>query len=261
MRHVSFSPVLRRAAGLVESAALFLAVIALEGPGWCASGVPPAPRSVFGSTYTVDKAVLWLAALFSLASMVGSLLLYLNVRRRRTLESSLRQTEAKFRQVFNSVDDAIFIHAPDGTLLEVNRAACERLGKTRDEMLRLTVADLVAAEVRGELSGRIARICRDRAALFESLHLTRGEQFLPVEVSGRLVDYQGAPAVLCVARDITRRKLDEEEMHLQAELLEREIAEHQRVEEALRVERNNLLIVPDRSVELAFEQKLLRTIK
>ncbi len=55
---------------------------------------------------------------------------------RRVAEQALRESENKLRDIFNSVNDAIFIHDMEGHFLEVNDVVCTRLGYSRDELLR-----------------------------------------------------------------------------------------------------------------------------
>ncbi|WP_459924580.1 PAS domain S-box protein, partial [Desulfatiferula olefinivorans] len=45
----------------------------------------------------------------------------------------------------------------------------------------------------------------------ETLHRTKGGKYFPVEICSSLVTYQGKPAILSIARDITERKHGEEE--------------------------------------------------
>jgi PAS domain S-box-containing protein len=56
---------------------------------------------------------------------------------------ALRQSEERFRTIFDSVNDLIFVRDVEtGALVEVNQRACEMLGYTRDELLKLNLGDL-----------------------------------------------------------------------------------------------------------------------
>src|SRR5271157_1839024 len=68
-------------------------------------------------------------------------------RQQRETEQRLKASEKRYRILFNSTEDAIFVHeiTPDGMLgsfLEVNDVACRRLGYTREEILQLSVEDI-----------------------------------------------------------------------------------------------------------------------
>ena len=56
---------------------------------------------------------------------------------RKQAEDAVRESEEKFRTLFNNASDAIFIHDLEGRFFEVNQAACERLGYTREELLQM----------------------------------------------------------------------------------------------------------------------------
>jgi PAS domain S-box-containing protein len=62
-------------------------------------------------------------------------------------EESLQKSEERFRQLFNNASDAILLHEiredrTPGKFLEVNDAACKKLGYTREELLALEVSDI-----------------------------------------------------------------------------------------------------------------------
>ena len=158
------------------------------------------------SSYAVNKAVFWGVTTFTAAIIAGLLVLYLNMQRRKRLEEALRMTEAKFRQLFNSAGDAIYIHDLQSRILEVNQAACELMGYSRDQFLGLTLEQVNAAEQIPGGHQPIEMLKQHGSALYESLHRTCLGDFIPVEVSARAIDYEDTPAILSVVRDISQRK-------------------------------------------------------
>jgi len=129
---------------------------------------------------------------------------------------SLHASEKKFRTLFENTNDAILIYALDGQLLEVNRATCERLGYSREELLALPLSQLVAPPFSSLVKDRIELLKKDGTAIFESAHHKKDGSILPIEQSCSLIDYDTQTAILCVARDISERKrLDEERLRSQ----------------------------------------------
>lgn len=125
-------------------------------------------------------------------------------------EGSLRSAEDTYRTIFDSVNDAIFIHDLDtGQILDVNPRMCELYGFTREEARRLSVADISAAD-EGYDNQRAARLVRLAAEghpqVFEwrSRHAS-GRKFW-VEVNLRRAELDGTDRVLAVVRDINERK-------------------------------------------------------
>jgi two-component system, cell cycle sensor histidine kinase and response regulator CckA len=63
---------------------------------------------------------------------------------RRRAEQALRESEARFRGLFEHAADAIFLLEPGGRIVDANRRACESVGYTREELKALNIADLDA---------------------------------------------------------------------------------------------------------------------
>ncbi|HSR35811.1 MAG TPA: PAS domain S-box protein, partial [Desulfurivibrionaceae bacterium] len=131
----------------------------------------------------------------------------------------LASSEAKFRTVFDSTNDAILIYSLDGVLLEVNELACLRLGYAREELIGRNAALIIAPPYAAMLPERIALLRAAGHALFETAHLRKDGTAIPIELSCRLMEFNGQPALLGVARDISERKKTEEE-RLRAQKLE-----------------------------------------
>jgi two-component system, sensor histidine kinase and response regulator len=137
--------------------------------------------------------------------------------RMREIALSLKESEERFRVLFNSGNDAVFVHGllPDpaatGSFVEVNDVACERLGYTRGELLRLGPADIDEGGSEPD-AARVLREVRERGTvLFERVHVAKDGRRIPVEVNAHLFELKGRPAVLSIARDITERKRAEAE--------------------------------------------------
>ena len=60
--------------------------------------------------------------------------------------------------LLDALDDAIFLHDLSGRLVEVNAAACQRLGYSRDELLARTLAEIVRREYAEGIPSRIEEI-------------------------------------------------------------------------------------------------------
>ncbi len=130
---------------------------------------------------------------------------------RRQAERVARESEARYRTLFETLDDFIFLYpmAGEGALanfLEVNEVACQRLGYSRQELLRLSLPDLLAPEDKAALLHERAILLRDRRQVFEKWVVARSEERIPVEFRACLFDSGGQPLVLAVARDISERK-------------------------------------------------------
>jgi PAS domain S-box-containing protein len=132
--------------------------------------------------------------------------------RQLEMQRNLVKSEGKFRALFENSNDAAYIIDPEGTILEVNQAACEQFGWSQEELLQTKVPDLLSAERAINFSNRISEIQEKGRLIFETVHLRKDGSLFPAEVSIRTFDYLGKTALLGTFRDISERKLAEEKV-------------------------------------------------
>ncbi len=146
-----------------------------------------------------------------------------SVRKRE--EETLRKNEDKHRILFESINDAVFVHDLDeeglpGRFLQVNDVACHRLGYTREELLTLTPRDITVPEEYERIAGKRIGLASQRNILVETIHLTKDGRKIPVESNIRQFQYLDRQAALSISRDLTERKQAEHREKLAREVLE-----------------------------------------
>ncbi len=124
----------------------------------------------------------------------------------------IKNSEKKFRTFFDNANDAIIVFELKGTLLEANQVAIDWLGYCRAEILNLQVQDLISAEFLPELATHIKEITSTGKQIFESAQKDKEGKTVPVELSCTFFEFNGTPAILAVARDISERKMMEQEL-------------------------------------------------
>jgi PAS domain S-box-containing protein len=135
-----------------------------------------------------------------------------DVSERAQAELVLRESEEKYRALLNNQNDAIYLHKAVtdnfSTLIEVNEAVVERYGYSREELLKMSIEDLVAPAVLKK-----QREERHFSAVLDSGHQTYGSELvtrqgdhIPVEISTTVVELQGEMYFLSIARDMTERQ-------------------------------------------------------
>jgi two-component system sensor histidine kinase/response regulator len=152
-----------------------------------------------------------------------------DITERKDFESRLQESEERFRALFESSRDAIYLH--DGpTIIDCNPAALTLLGATdRSEIIGKTPALRSAPDINDSRDGSERAGERIQAALagipqqFEwpARRIDGSEVTLEVQLSR--VDIGGRPYVQAIARDITERKLAEKELAAYREDLEKQI--------------------------------------
>jgi PAS domain S-box-containing protein len=136
--------------------------------------------------------------------------IHTDITERKRAEEAIRESEDRFRTLFNSATDAVFIHDFEGQMQEVNRLACDRLGYSRDELLQMKPKDFNAPEEASRIPERLKELQNKGYIRFESTHVNRNGKLIPVEIISRTISYKGKGMAISAARDITERKQAEE---------------------------------------------------
>lgn len=145
----------------------------------------------------------------------------------KTTEETLRESEAKYRQLFDIESDALFlIDSQSGKLLEANLAAVSLYGYSRDELLNMRHVDLSAEP---EETEKATVEAGSIGTVFIPLRYHRkkdGTKF-PVEINSASLLWKGRPAIMPAIRDISERMKAEAAIHRNASVqtILREITE------------------------------------
>ena len=123
---------------------------------------------------------------------------------RRNAEEFMRLSEAKYRNLFETVLDGIFISDDTGRILEVNNGACRMLGYTREE---LTVRNLSDITPKPETLDFLRKeLMAGRMGPHEVDNVRKDGAVIPVDLMVSAIIYEGRYAFLGLAHDITERK-------------------------------------------------------
>jgi len=126
--------------------------------------------------------------------------------------TSRKQTETAlklFRTLIERSNDQIFVIDPhSGRFLDANQSGWRSLGYTSDELMALTIWDVVPGLSRAQFEADREKMNRSGHALIESLHRRKDGSTYPVEVSLSPVQVD-REYVMAMVHDITERKLAE----------------------------------------------------
>ncbi|MGZ7067466.1 MAG: PAS domain S-box protein [Methanobacterium sp.] len=130
--------------------------------------------------------------------------------------SSLSESEEKFRELFNKANDVITLgeitkDRMPGKFIEVNEAAIQKLGYSKDELLNMTPLDIIQKEI-DEAPENASKILEDGKSKFEAVHVAKDGSKIPVEVNTHLFNLKGKDVILGISHDISERKKAEEEI-------------------------------------------------
>jgi len=142
-----------------------------------------------------------------------------DVTDRKAAERASARNEQRYRMLFETVTDGIFLLGHDGHLIEVNDGACRMLGYTREELLSLRLEDIAPEEKREHVQEINRTVAEQGHSIFEAWHRRKDGTTYPVEVAARLTELDGVPVFMGVARDISARvRAEVEKQRLQEQL-------------------------------------------
>ena len=149
---------------------------------------------------------------------------------RKRAEETLRESETRFRTFVDHATDAFFmVEREEGTIIDVNRRACENLGYTREELIGKPVFQLdVGLDPEWFDRNVRPRIDAGESVTFETRHRRKDGTVFPVEIRVRTFQRSEGRVLLSLALDITERKRTEEERERLREV-ETELAHINRV--------------------------------
>ena len=136
----------------------------------------------------------------------------------QTAAEALRESESRFRSIFDNVSDAIFVHDVDsGRIIDVNRRMCKMYGFASRDAAIAAGFDQISAGVPpysdAEARAHLRKAIEAGPQTFEwHARNTRGELFW-VEVGLRLSHIGEEARLLSVVRDISERKRSEERIN------------------------------------------------
>ncbi len=131
-----------------------------------------------------------------------------DITERRQQESELRRSEGRFRGLVEGCPDAILVHR-EGRVVQANRQLAEMVGLAEGELPGMLVLQLVAPEDRAFFSDDVRRLSRGEAAAAPAreVRLSRRDgSTVTAELSSLRLHFDGAPAIMVVARDVSARK-------------------------------------------------------
>ncbi|MBN1651118.1 MAG: PAS domain S-box protein, partial [Bacteroidales bacterium] len=148
-------------------------------------------------------------------SIVGSLT---DITDRKNAEEKLKQSEKRFKRLFNDLGDAVFVTSIKedtmGDILEVNPAAVRQTGYAREELLNMNIIRDISIRGSGEIDTSDWNEKLKAGITVTAVEKKRrkdGTEYW-TEVLVTPIDFSGEQASLSINHDITSRKIAEDEL-------------------------------------------------
>lgn len=129
------------------------------------------------------------------------------------MERELRESEENYSLLVETAKEGVFI-IKDGVYQYANRAMTDIVGYSVEELVGMNILDTVAPDYRPMIAEKYKLRMGGRhvASTYEFQALCKRGQTKDVELSAGLIQYKGEPAFMGIVRDITERKMVEEEL-------------------------------------------------
>ncbi len=137
-------------------------------------------------------------------------------------KEKLKESETKYRTLFNTSTSGIFLETLEGKIIDCNDTACNMLGYSKNELLKMSAYDLVSKEDLNELklnlNDDLSKL--EKGFLCECRNITKEGIYIPVQSLTRNIIISGKKYLLVYVTDITLRKKAMEELKNQKQQLD-----------------------------------------
>lgn len=129
--------------------------------------------------------------------------------------SALRESEERYRELFENTTDLIQLVAPDGQLLYVNRAWRETFGYSKEEIADLTIFQLISPSCQDHCESVFQEVISEpKINYIDTIFTSKDGRNVSIEGNAICKFVDGKPLrTQCIFRDVTQKKRMEAELH------------------------------------------------
>lgn len=143
----------------------------------------------------------------------AGMVMWQDITERKLAHDAIKESEARYRQLFENANDIIYLHDLNGKYISINQAAERIFGYTRQEALAMNMKDITAPEYLEMVKEKFKQKLNGEAdqTVYEIECLKKDGTRATLEVNSSVIKKDDVPiAVQGIARDITDRKTAEE---------------------------------------------------
>jgi PAS domain S-box-containing protein len=167
----------------------------------------------------IDEKICWFSAklspMFTDKKYTGSIAVIRDITERKKAEGALKESEERFRNIFENANDGMVYLNESGKIIDVNRKAVEMFGGSKEELLEKHFMNLgiFSPTDMPVLMNNFTKILSGKKSTINIVMKNKKGQEISLECSYSLLKANDKPiTVLVITRDITGRKKAEEEL-------------------------------------------------
>jgi PAS domain S-box-containing protein len=153
--------------------------------------------------------------------VIGTMLTSRDITERKKIEQALKESEEKYRKLFEEAMDAIFVaDAETGILIDCNNAATTLTGRTKLEIIGKHQRFLHPDGNGGNFSESFEQHLGDKEGqIIETQIIQKNDEIRDVAIKANLIEVNGKRMLQGIFRDVTERKERARKAQFQARLL------------------------------------------
>ncbi|MGA2062039.1 MAG: PAS domain S-box protein [Thermoguttaceae bacterium] len=143
-----------------------------------------------------------------------------DITKRKQMEEALRDSEQRYRTLLENAPDGFIFHDVNGKIFDVNRRICELLGYSREELIneRVFVFE-VGIKPESLLEHTWVMPEAEFPTTVFGVHRRKDGSTYPAEIHLNWIRIDGQRMIMAMVRDITQRKMAEDALREQTQLL------------------------------------------
>jgi PAS domain S-box-containing protein len=159
-----------------------------------------------------NGSLFWVEVNLYRASIAGTdriLAFFHDIEDRKKAEEKVKSSELEYRALIEQATDGIFISDEKGKYIDANQSACQMLGYSREELLSMTVQDVLVPGEAERNPPKFNELLSGKAILSRRNLQRKNGSVMPVEINAKMLSNG---KMLGMVRDITERKVAEEKL-------------------------------------------------
>lgn len=146
--------------------------------------------------------------------------LQLEINERKSAEKNLRESEEKFRNIFQQSNEGIILQNFKGNIIDVNASALKIMGYRKGEFLKLNISDMILSQDNQKLASASVHLKKYGRVVLNLMAVKKNGEIISITNSSALVTVSNKKVIMNVVNDITLKLQHEEKLKFQAMILD-----------------------------------------